>query len=81
MALQKSFRLLSSRALSQVPCRIHSIQRRWLATPIGAADAATLPLAGIKVLDMTRVLAGVRFHAKSYQNNRLVSNSHTRHKY
>jgi len=34
---------------------VHS-QRRWLATP--ATDTSKLPLAGIKVLDMTRVLAG-----------------------
>ncbi|EKG20100.1 CoA-transferase family III [Macrophomina phaseolina MS6] len=31
---------------------------RPLATAAGAAEAATLPLAGIRVLDMTRVLAG-----------------------
>ncbi|KAK8194268.1 hypothetical protein M8818_007456 [Zalaria obscura] len=39
---------------SDGPC-----QRRYLASPAaGAADAGTLPLAGIRVLDMTRVLAG-----------------------
>lgn len=32
--------------------------RRCLASVAGAGDTATLPLAGIKVLDMTRVLAG-----------------------
>jgi crotonobetainyl-CoA:carnitine CoA-transferase CaiB-like acyl-CoA transferase len=30
-----------------------------LATAAGSGNAANLPLAGIKVLDMTRVLAGV----------------------
>jgi hypothetical protein len=33
--------------------------RRMLATAAGSGNAANLPLAGIKVLDMTRVLAGV----------------------
>ena len=31
--------------------------KRWLATAV--ADSTKLPLAGIRVLDMTRVLAGV----------------------
>jgi hypothetical protein len=30
-----------------------------MSTAPGSNDSATLPLAGIKVLDMTRVLAGV----------------------
>ncbi|KAH9811185.1 CoA-transferase family III [Teratosphaeria destructans] len=34
------------------------IQKRCLATPAGTTDGAALPLAGIRVLDMTRVLAG-----------------------
>lgn len=34
-------------------------QRRWLATPATNVDPSKLPLAGVKVLDMTRVLAGV----------------------
>ena len=33
--------------------------RRYLATPAPGIDDAALPLAGIRVLDMTRVLAGV----------------------
>jgi hypothetical protein len=37
-----------------------SITRRNIATaPTASGDASSLPLAGIKVLDMTRVLAGV----------------------
>ncbi|KAK7717911.1 hypothetical protein SLS57_006289 [Botryosphaeria dothidea] len=36
----------------------NGLRTRQLATAPGAADAATLPLAGIRVLDMTRVLAG-----------------------
>lgn len=31
-----------------------------MSTAPGTTDASTFPLAGIKVLDMTRVLAGVR---------------------
>ncbi|TKX25700.1 putative isopenicillin N epimerase component 2 [Elsinoe australis] len=39
--------------------RPHGIQLRCLATPTGGVpDASKLPLAGVKVLDMTRVLAG-----------------------
>jgi hypothetical protein len=37
----------------------HHARRRPLTTTAATGDAASLPLAGIKVLDMTRVLAGV----------------------
>ncbi|OJD39807.1 caib baif family enzyme [Diplodia corticola] len=40
------------------PVGCNGLTRRSLATAAGAAEAATLPLAGIRVLDMTRVLAG-----------------------
>ncbi|KAM3421757.1 Succinate--hydroxymethylglutarate CoA-transferase [Cercospora zeina] len=51
----RPLRLLSRGSSSQLIGRtLH--QRRCLATP--AADPTNLPLAGIKVLDMTRVLAG-----------------------
>lgn len=39
--------------------RAFTPSRRHLVARAGAADTTTLPLAGIKVLDMTRVLAGV----------------------
>jgi hypothetical protein len=39
--------------------RMRSVARRTLAT--AAADDGALPLKGIRVLDMTRVLAGVSF--------------------
>ena len=59
MSLQRPFRLLSRRALSQTKYHPQSIQRRCFATAVDSAEAAELPLAGIRVLDMTRVLAGV----------------------
>jgi hypothetical protein len=37
---------------------------RRLATAAASGDASNLPLAGIKVLDMTRVLAGVSFEPR-----------------
>jgi hypothetical protein len=49
--------LTASRFDSQCHWRI---ARRGIATtPAASGDATNLPLAGIKVLDMTRVLAGV----------------------
>lgn len=49
--------LTASRLDSQCHWRI---ARRGIATnPAASGDATNLPLAGIKVLDMTRVLAGV----------------------
>ena len=57
MSLRQPLHLLGRRQLYAQPL---DIQRRCLATSAaGAADTAKLPLAGIKVLDMTRVLAGV----------------------
>lgn len=40
-------------------CNWRSIARRTIATKLASGDESNLPLAGIKVLDMTRVLAGV----------------------
>ncbi|CAK1360358.1 Succinate--hydroxymethylglutarate CoA-transferase [Cercospora beticola] len=54
-AATRSLRLLSRGTSTQLVGQIRP-QRRWLATP--ASDPSNLPLAGIKVLDMTRVLAG-----------------------
>ncbi|PPJ51449.1 hypothetical protein CBER1_09169 [Cercospora berteroae] len=51
----RALRLFSHSAVSQ-GTRQTLPQRRWLATP--ATDPNNLPLDGIKVLDMTRVLAG-----------------------
>ncbi|KAK8201164.1 caib/baif family protein-like protein [Phyllosticta paracitricarpa] len=53
----------SRRLLRFASCRGAKFSRnalriRRLATAAGSADPATLPLAGIRVLDMTRVLAG-----------------------
>lgn len=57
MSLFKSLRPITSRANLQ-PARSTTLtRRRCLAT---STDTSTLPLAGFKVLDMTRVLAGVR---------------------
>ncbi|KAF1352519.1 formyl-coenzyme A transferase [Delphinella strobiligena] len=50
--------LIRANARFKTSGRSSFLQRRCLATPAGAADDATLPLAGLKVLDMTRVLAG-----------------------
>jgi succinate---hydroxymethylglutarate CoA-transferase len=60
MSLTRPLRLARSSIAARSPLiQIAPYQKRWLATPVGTADAATLPLAGIRVLDMTRVLAGV----------------------
>jgi hypothetical protein len=65
MSLQRSCRLLSQRTVFQTSRR-HVFARRCMSTATaGAADTSTLPLAGIKVLDMTRVLAGVSGHTHS----------------
>lgn len=55
---------------------------RKLATAAAASgDASNLPLAGIKVLDMTRVLAGVRTNESHGYRARLANfTSHTAHK-
>ena len=52
---------------------------RRIATTAPSGDASNLPLAGIKVLDMTRVLAGVRRKSRD-KNLQLTSASHTAHK-
>lgn len=54
----------SIRARARTGCTIQNWQaevfcRPLSTSPAASADAASLPLAGIKVLDMTRVLAGV----------------------
>lgn len=59
MSVSRTFRLLSRRAISHNARSSMASRRRSFATPSNA-EAAGLPLAGIKVLDMTRVLAGVR---------------------
>nr|POE78626.1 succinate--hydroxymethylglutarate coa-transferase [Quercus suber] len=53
------------RRISGVSYGTTILARRGLATPANGADASNLPLAGIKVLDMTRVLAGVNRNKKS----------------
>ncbi|KAK3050142.1 hypothetical protein LTR09_008531 [Extremus antarcticus] len=58
MSVARPLSLFSRRTGSRSTSYALTAQRRWLATPVGAAEAATLPLAGIRVLDMTRVLAG-----------------------
>ncbi|KAK5118092.1 hypothetical protein LTR62_004138 [Meristemomyces frigidus] len=45
-------------SLSPRAVKLRSTSRRCLATPATGADDSSLPLAGIRVLDMTRVLAG-----------------------
>jgi hypothetical protein len=66
MSLQRSCRLLSQRAVFQTS-RQHVLARRCMSTAAGVADTSTLPLAGIKVLDMTRVLAGVRRYVRAFR--------------
>ncbi|KAK5017787.1 hypothetical protein LTR60_001785 [Cryomyces antarcticus] len=59
MSLQKPLLPLIRASRTHKP--LNGISRpiyRQLATAAGAAETATLPLAGIRVLDMTRVLAG-----------------------
>lgn len=47
-----------------------------------AMDSPTLPLAGIRVLDMTRVLAGVCGPWFSYEHNPTdIRSSHMLHKF
>ncbi|SMQ47320.1 unnamed protein product [Zymoseptoria tritici ST99CH_3D7] len=55
MYFQRSLRLIRQNCAFN-PSPTSFLQRRCLATPAG--DASKLPLAGLKVLDMTRVLAG-----------------------
>lgn len=56
----RSLRLLSSLSRPQCSHRILHSSRRTLATVAHDETDATLPLKGLRVLDMTRVLAGVR---------------------
>lgn len=60
MSCQRSCRLLSQRAVFQSARQSLLTRPRYMSTAPGTTDTSTLPLAGIKVLDMTRVLAGVR---------------------
>lgn len=56
--------------------------RRLATAAAASADASNLPLAGIKVLDMTRVLAGVCFEAHVLAKTlSLTLHSHTAHKF
>ena len=66
----------SQQGIGSIHFTLRQAQRRWLATPAGAADGK-LPLAGIKVLDMTRVLAGVSFLSIHMNFPRLIKYSHT----
>lgn len=59
MALKQSLVLFGHRTTSTIKFAIPALRRRTLATAVSSQDASSLPLAGIKVLDMTRVLAGV----------------------
>lgn len=60
----------------------NGLRSRSLATTAGLADTSTLPLAGIRVLDMTRVLAGVCFCVLFLVGGRANSlHSHTAHKF
>jgi len=79
MVLQHTFRSLRQTALRDT--RPWTLQRRCLATPAaGAADTAVLPLAGVKVLDMTRVLAGVRISTSKHEIDTDML-SHTAHRF
>lgn len=60
MATLGPFRTLVARSRrTALPNGSRSVKPRRMAT--AATDSPTLPLAGIRVLDMTRVLAGVYF--------------------
>jgi hypothetical protein len=65
--LRSSRRMFTSRILTS-PCnRLSITTRRGIAsTEAAGGDASNLPLAGIKVLDMTRVLAGVSINCCSF---------------
>lgn len=52
-----------------------------MATTSSPSDTSTLPLAGIKVLDMTRVLAGVSSAIAIWLELPLTFNSHIALKY
>lgn len=64
--IMKSFIPSVSRRVVSIPIQkqrsnwLRNGLKRRLATAASNSKAASLPLAGIKVLDMTRVLAGVR---------------------
>ncbi|PSN66933.1 CAIB/BAIF family protein [Corynespora cassiicola Philippines] len=58
LLFRPSRQLLSARTFVSRPNWPLCSSRRRLATAAAGGDAASLPLAGIKVLDMTRVLAG-----------------------
>ncbi|KAK5130994.1 hypothetical protein LTR08_001406 [Meristemomyces frigidus] len=58
MSVLRSTSRLSFRSASCIANGIAKVQKRCLATPTNTADNGHLPLAGIRVLDMTRVLAG-----------------------
>lgn len=68
MSAPKGFRALTVRLVSRSRSN-GSLYRRHRTMATVAADSPTLPLAGIRVLDMTRVLAGVCFRAHLYLEN------------
>jgi hypothetical protein len=76
-----SLMLRSSKRLLTCP-RVGShcnwrIARRSIATaPTASGDTSNLPLAGIKVLDMTRVLAGV---GDAFNGGMIVADFHNSH--
>ena len=81
MSLQRSCRLLSQRAVFQSARQSLLTRPRYMSTAPGTTDTSTLPLAGIKVLDMTRVLAGVRTTVFQNLNPSLMTCSHIALKY
>lgn len=81
LMLRGSKRFLAPQCLN-TPCLRRSITRRYIATtPASSGEASSLPLAGIKVLDMTRVLAGVSYGASRYMRCNSHSYSRTARKY
>lgn len=81
LMLKGSRRVLTSQH-SNSPCLWRSITRRNIAsTPTTSGEASSLPLSGIKVLDMTRVLAGVSSEFSQLVDRYSYSCSRTARKY
>jgi hypothetical protein len=81
MSLQRSCRLLSQRAVFHSARQSLLTRPRYMSTAPGTTDTSTLPLAGIKVLDMTRVLAGVGNTISQSLDILLILSSHIALKY
>ena len=81
MSFQRSCRLLSQRAVFHSARQSLLTRPRYMSTAPGTTDTSTLPLAGIKVLDMTRVLAGVRNTISQSLDILLILCSHIALKY